>query len=170
MRSMVPKKINEESLLEFHTLNCLPSVFHPLLLHVSSLVNVQGTASSEVNATEEMSTLVNYVEPVKFKSFEVATSELLCVFEILKNEWLPVNISTETSQYKWTSFFHVFLFLLREKQVFWNVIFCGDQRHGHTEELTRRLCGVSFEYVYCNMKSHITHYLILLPEPKYWQY
>ena len=38
----------------------------------------QGTASSEVNATEEMSTLVNYIEPVKFKSFEVATSK--CVF------------------------------------------------------------------------------------------
>uniref|UniRef100_A0A665TQC7 Phosphoinositide phospholipase C n=1 Tax=Echeneis naucrates TaxID=173247 RepID=A0A665TQC7_ECHNA len=34
-----------------------------------------GTASSEVNATEEMSTLVNYIEPVKFKSFEVATSK-----------------------------------------------------------------------------------------------
>uniref|UniRef100_A0A8C5B799 Phosphoinositide phospholipase C n=1 Tax=Gadus morhua TaxID=8049 RepID=A0A8C5B799_GADMO len=35
--------------------------------------NHGGTASSEVNATEEMSTLVNYIEPVKFKSFEVAT-------------------------------------------------------------------------------------------------
>ncbi|XP_068163943.1 1-phosphatidylinositol 4,5-bisphosphate phosphodiesterase beta-3 [Antennarius striatus] len=33
----------------------------------------EGTASSEVNATEEMSTLVNYIEPVKFKSFEVAS-------------------------------------------------------------------------------------------------
>ncbi|XP_024143832.1 1-phosphatidylinositol 4,5-bisphosphate phosphodiesterase beta-3 isoform X1 [Oryzias melastigma] len=32
----------------------------------------EGTAGSEVNATEEMSNLVNYVEPVKFKSFEVA--------------------------------------------------------------------------------------------------
>ncbi|KAK9524620.1 hypothetical protein VZT92_016997 [Zoarces viviparus] len=32
----------------------------------------EGTASSEVSATEEMSTLVNYIEPVKFKSFEVA--------------------------------------------------------------------------------------------------
>ncbi|XP_015229326.1 PREDICTED: 1-phosphatidylinositol 4,5-bisphosphate phosphodiesterase beta-3 [Cyprinodon variegatus] len=32
----------------------------------------EGTASSEVNATEEMSTLVNYIEPVKFKSFEAA--------------------------------------------------------------------------------------------------
>ncbi|PIO00677.1 hypothetical protein AB205_0083920 [Aquarana catesbeiana] len=31
-----------------------------------------GTASSEVSATEEMSNLVNYVEPVKFKSFDVA--------------------------------------------------------------------------------------------------
>uniref|UniRef100_H3AZ25 1-phosphatidylinositol 4,5-bisphosphate phosphodiesterase n=1 Tax=Latimeria chalumnae TaxID=7897 RepID=H3AZ25_LATCH len=32
----------------------------------------EGTASSEVNATEEMSNLVNYIEPVKFKSFDVA--------------------------------------------------------------------------------------------------
>lgn len=40
-----------------------------------SIRALQGTASSEVNATEEMSTLVNYVEPVKFKSFEAARSE-----------------------------------------------------------------------------------------------
>ncbi|KAM9301877.1 1-phosphatidylinositol 4,5-bisphosphate phosphodiesterase beta-3 [Gastrophryne carolinensis] len=33
----------------------------------------EGTASSEVSATEEMSNLVNYVEPVKFKSFDVAS-------------------------------------------------------------------------------------------------
>ncbi|XP_029470643.1 1-phosphatidylinositol 4,5-bisphosphate phosphodiesterase beta-3 [Rhinatrema bivittatum] len=33
----------------------------------------EGTASSEVNATEEMSNLVNYVEPVKFKCFDVAS-------------------------------------------------------------------------------------------------
>ncbi|KAB5579254.1 hypothetical protein PHYPO_G00192970 [Pangasianodon hypophthalmus] len=32
----------------------------------------EGTAYSEVNATEEMSTLVNYIEPVKFKCFEAA--------------------------------------------------------------------------------------------------
>uniref|UniRef100_A0AAQ6APC9 Phosphoinositide phospholipase C n=1 Tax=Amphiprion ocellaris TaxID=80972 RepID=A0AAQ6APC9_AMPOC len=38
-------------------------------------VSPVGTASSEVNATEEMSTLVNYIEPVKFKSFEVANSK-----------------------------------------------------------------------------------------------
>lgn len=41
----------------------------------SDSVFPQGTASSEVNATEEMSTLVNYIEPVKFKSFEVANSK-----------------------------------------------------------------------------------------------
>ncbi|KAG8564218.1 hypothetical protein GDO81_016371 [Engystomops pustulosus] len=34
----------------------------------------EGTASSEVSATEEMSNLVNYVEPVKFKSFDVANN------------------------------------------------------------------------------------------------
>lgn len=33
----------------------------------------EGTAYSEVNATEEMSTLVNYIEPVKFKTFELAS-------------------------------------------------------------------------------------------------
>uniref|UniRef100_A0A673I5X9 Phosphoinositide phospholipase C n=1 Tax=Sinocyclocheilus rhinocerous TaxID=307959 RepID=A0A673I5X9_9TELE len=39
----------------------------------SPLNGVYGTAYSEVNATEEMSTLVNYIEPVKFKSFEAAS-------------------------------------------------------------------------------------------------
>ncbi|KAG2468926.1 PLCB2 phosphodiesterase, partial [Polypterus senegalus] len=34
----------------------------------------EGTASSEVNATEEMSNLVNYIEPVKFKSFDIASN------------------------------------------------------------------------------------------------
>ncbi|XP_076971970.1 1-phosphatidylinositol 4,5-bisphosphate phosphodiesterase beta-3 [Tamandua tetradactyla] len=38
----------------------------------------EGTASSEVNATEEMSTLVNYTEPVKFKSFEAARKRNKC--------------------------------------------------------------------------------------------
>ncbi|XP_007462137.1 PREDICTED: 1-phosphatidylinositol 4,5-bisphosphate phosphodiesterase beta-3 isoform X2 [Lipotes vexillifer] len=38
----------------------------------------EGTASSEVNATEEMSTLVNYIEPVKFKSFEAARKRNRC--------------------------------------------------------------------------------------------
>uniref|UniRef100_A0A3P8QSN8 Phosphoinositide phospholipase C n=1 Tax=Astatotilapia calliptera TaxID=8154 RepID=A0A3P8QSN8_ASTCA len=33
---------------------------------------IPGTASSEANATEEMSNLVNYIEPVKFKTFEWA--------------------------------------------------------------------------------------------------
>ncbi|KAM6158904.1 1-phosphatidylinositol 4,5-bisphosphate phosphodiesterase beta-3 [Rhynchocyon petersi] len=38
----------------------------------------EGTASTEVNATEEMSTLVNYIEPVKFKSFEAARKRNKC--------------------------------------------------------------------------------------------
>ncbi|KAM4714875.1 1-phosphatidylinositol 4,5-bisphosphate phosphodiesterase beta-3 [Anableps anableps] len=33
----------------------------------------EGTALNEVSATEEMSNLVNYIQPVKFKSFEVST-------------------------------------------------------------------------------------------------
>ncbi|KAM6226122.1 LOW QUALITY PROTEIN: 1-phosphatidylinositol 4,5-bisphosphate phosphodiesterase beta-3-like, partial [Porphyrio hochstetteri] len=33
----------------------------------------EGTASSEVGATEEISTLVNYIQPVKFKSFQAAS-------------------------------------------------------------------------------------------------
>ncbi|XP_053908528.1 1-phosphatidylinositol 4,5-bisphosphate phosphodiesterase beta-3 isoform X2 [Cuculus canorus] len=33
----------------------------------------EGTASSEAGATEAMSTLVNYIEPVKFKSFQAAS-------------------------------------------------------------------------------------------------
>uniref|UniRef100_A0A8C1MNK5 Phosphoinositide phospholipase C n=1 Tax=Cyprinus carpio TaxID=7962 RepID=A0A8C1MNK5_CYPCA len=35
-------------------------------------LDIRKSIGGEVNATEEMSTLVNYIEPVKFKSFEVA--------------------------------------------------------------------------------------------------
>lgn len=42
-----------------------------------------------MNATEEMSTLVNYIEPVKFKSFEVATSKCLCVRVTKKGTEMP---------------------------------------------------------------------------------
>lgn len=35
----------------------------------------QGTAGSEAMATEEMSNLVNYIQPVKFESFEVSKSK-----------------------------------------------------------------------------------------------
>uniref|UniRef100_A0A3Q4GXH8 1-phosphatidylinositol 4,5-bisphosphate phosphodiesterase n=1 Tax=Neolamprologus brichardi TaxID=32507 RepID=A0A3Q4GXH8_NEOBR len=38
----------------------------------------EGTASSEANATEEMSNLVNYIEPVKFKTFDWAASKCVC--------------------------------------------------------------------------------------------
>lgn len=36
--------------------------------------HVQGTAGSEASATEEMSNLVIYVQPVKFNSFEGSKS------------------------------------------------------------------------------------------------
>lgn len=38
---------------------------------------VQGTAGSEAFATEEMSNLVNYVQPVKFTSFEASKSKIV---------------------------------------------------------------------------------------------
>uniref|UniRef100_A0AAX7USK1 Phosphoinositide phospholipase C n=1 Tax=Astatotilapia calliptera TaxID=8154 RepID=A0AAX7USK1_ASTCA len=44
-------------------------------LWISGICLPQGTASSEANATEEMSNLVNYIEPVKFKTFEWAASK-----------------------------------------------------------------------------------------------
>uniref|UniRef100_A0A8D2LJC6 1-phosphatidylinositol 4,5-bisphosphate phosphodiesterase n=1 Tax=Varanus komodoensis TaxID=61221 RepID=A0A8D2LJC6_VARKO len=50
-----------------------PGMCTSLFLFEESSLLEGGTASSEVNATEEMSTLVNYIEPVKFKSFEVAS-------------------------------------------------------------------------------------------------
>ncbi len=36
---------------------------------------IQGTAGSEAFATEEMSTLVNYIQPTKFHSFEISKSK-----------------------------------------------------------------------------------------------
>lgn len=36
------------------------------------LVSAQGTAGLEVTAYEEMSSLVNYIQPIKFDSFEVS--------------------------------------------------------------------------------------------------
>uniref|UniRef100_A0A8B9K147 Phosphoinositide phospholipase C n=1 Tax=Astyanax mexicanus TaxID=7994 RepID=A0A8B9K147_ASTMX len=58
------------------SLKIIPGHFKKMLLKCCACcetpVHTEGTAYSEVNATEEMSTLVNYIEPVKFKSFEVA--------------------------------------------------------------------------------------------------
>uniref|UniRef100_A0A7N6C059 1-phosphatidylinositol 4,5-bisphosphate phosphodiesterase n=1 Tax=Anabas testudineus TaxID=64144 RepID=A0A7N6C059_ANATE len=48
---------------------------------VIGIYPLQGTAGSEVKATEEMSYLVNYIEPVKFKGFEV-TSKRRKYFEM----------------------------------------------------------------------------------------
>uniref|UniRef100_A0A7N6FEL8 1-phosphatidylinositol 4,5-bisphosphate phosphodiesterase n=1 Tax=Anabas testudineus TaxID=64144 RepID=A0A7N6FEL8_ANATE len=41
------------------------------IVELKKLNTDEGTAGSEVKATEEMSYLVNYIEPVKFKGFEV---------------------------------------------------------------------------------------------------
>lgn len=42
---------------------------------VNVCVHVQGTAGSEAFATEEMSNLVIYIQPVKFNSFEASKSQ-----------------------------------------------------------------------------------------------
>lgn len=39
------------------------------------LFSAQGTAGLEVTAYEEMSSLVNYIQPIKFNSFEVSASK-----------------------------------------------------------------------------------------------
>lgn len=47
----------------------------------------QGTASTEALATEEMSNLVNYIQPVKFKSFKESAGK--CLFAYEKTESVP---------------------------------------------------------------------------------
>uniref|UniRef100_A0A7N6AB22 1-phosphatidylinositol 4,5-bisphosphate phosphodiesterase n=1 Tax=Anabas testudineus TaxID=64144 RepID=A0A7N6AB22_ANATE len=51
------------------------------IVELKKLNTDEGTAGSEVKATEEMSYLVNYIEPVKFKGFEV-TSKRRKYFEM----------------------------------------------------------------------------------------
>lgn len=46
-----------------------------LLLFVCLFGLFQGSAEREAVATEEMSTLVNYVQPTKFNSFEASKSK-----------------------------------------------------------------------------------------------
>jgi hypothetical protein len=46
-----------------------------LSLTVCRVILLQGTAGSEAFATEEMSNLVSYVQPVKFNSFEASKSK-----------------------------------------------------------------------------------------------
>lgn len=50
---------------------CATNVMH---LSVCMCVILQGTAGSEAFATEEMSNLVIYIQPVKFNSFEASKS------------------------------------------------------------------------------------------------
>lgn len=44
-------------------------------LFLFGLFSAQGTAGLEVTAYEEMSSLVNYIQPIKFNSFEVSASK-----------------------------------------------------------------------------------------------
>lgn len=55
-------------------------MIYQLILYACVLIclcmdSLQGTAGSEAFATEEMSTLVNYIQPTKFHSFETSKSE-----------------------------------------------------------------------------------------------
>lgn len=101
----------------------------PLILSLGP----QGTASSEVNATEEMSTLVNYVEPVKFKSFEAARSEW---GRAAAGSWpCPALAAPTSSLHPPTPD--------RKEQVLRDVVLRGDQGNGATDQESHGVCGVS---------------------------
>lgn len=100
-----------------------------------SIRALQGTASSEVNATEEMSTLVNYVEPVKFKSFEAARSECRDWQGKVKGEGRPGLPGLTPA---WSP---------REEQVLRDVVIRGDQGNGAADQEPHGVCGVSFQPV-----------------------
>lgn len=102
------------------------------LVPLISSLGPQGTASSEVNATEEMSTLVNYVEPVKFKSFEAARSEWECV----TGSWPCQALAAFTSSLHSPP-------PPRKEQVLRDVILRGDQGNGTTNQESHGVCGVS---------------------------
>lgn len=55
-----------------------------------SLTLFQGTAGSEAMATEEMSNLVNYIQPVKFESFETSNSKYVDYSLLTIQCWLGV--------------------------------------------------------------------------------
>lgn len=76
-----------------------------------------------------MSTLVNYIEPVKFKSFEAARSEWSWVTGSWPCQALPGLIPS--------------LHLPRKEQVLRDVILRGDQGNGATDQESHGVCGVS---------------------------
>ncbi|CAF89597.1 unnamed protein product, partial [Tetraodon nigroviridis] len=82
----------------------------------------------------QMSTLVNYIEPVKFKSFEVANSE----------SGLGGGASSVGAGPLYVTFSHPFP-PSREEEVLRDVVLRGNQRHGHPQGLPHRVCGVSFK-------------------------
>jgi hypothetical protein len=68
----------KEFLLHFPEELTLHSVRLTLKMFIIFYVCFQGTAGSEAMATEEMSNLVNYIQPVKFESFEISKSKTSC--------------------------------------------------------------------------------------------
>lgn len=123
--------------------------------NISSLpVNLsQGTAGQEVTAYEAMSSLVNYIQPNKFISFDNARSLFiyLSTFIIsthnrLHNRYLKstgkqikVSVSLKIDSH--------FLFFFREKQELCHLVFCGDQRGSNDCQDCCWVCRVSFETV-----------------------
>lgn len=151
---------------------------------ISAIFFPQGTASDEVVATEEMSNLVNYVEPVKFKSFEVATGK----FTFARNEQMFVRwkqcLCEGSSVF--VSFKHsflvsfqivlsclmVFFFFLfsfsRKEKVLRDVIVCGNQRPGPCEEFPRWVCWVSLEMSSLKKSSSCTFRAVVWPSCSYF--
>uniref|UniRef100_A0A4W3HF78 1-phosphatidylinositol 4,5-bisphosphate phosphodiesterase n=1 Tax=Callorhinchus milii TaxID=7868 RepID=A0A4W3HF78_CALMI len=66
----------------------------------------EGTAGCEASATEEMSNLVNYIQPVKFESFEAAKSKWLLYNKRQMSRIYPKGTRVDSSNYM--------------PQVFWN--------------------------------------------------
>lgn len=103
----------------------------------------QGTAGQEVTAYEAMSSLVNYIQPNKFISFDNARSmPLPHKFNSETRQNLFYNGFKENQSY--TILDSVSL-LHREKQELRHLIFCGDQRGGNDLQVCCWICRVSFK-------------------------
>lgn len=97
----------------------------------------QGTAGSEAFATEEMSTLVNYIQPTKFHSFETSKSEQNSFLIYLFGLICYCHVVTDAE-----NFFHYVV--VRGQPQLSNVIVCGDKGPGAAHQDSCGVCGVSF--------------------------
>lgn len=76
------------------------------------LVSAQGTAGLEVTAYEEMSSLVNYIQPIKFDSFEVSARKsdlVLAVPHAFLFQQESSALTRCSSPPAWGTCFHPFL-------------------------------------------------------------